>query len=321
MNEISFLFSYVKKHRFLAFWAVVFFTLSTLLMFPLPLIVRNITSMIIANEFSPLVKTSILLVLLTVAKVISQYTSSFLFEILQRKVKNELSVDLLKHFQENYPVFFDWETGYSFSRTIDDPAKLTRFLYPDFVNLVKDIAVFLISLGIAFYFNWIMGLTVLFSVVLFFTVAKSNNPDIRKVSKEAMEATSKTNGKIIEIIETSFLFLLNNAISTSLKRIKDKLKEATDKDVTRIKKIIIVNTILSLISEISYVSVFVIGQSSPCLERVMLALLWHSLYWLATYITPLAACFMRTHTSRKLKPIIHELANSCARNGTIPVKR
>lgn len=249
---------YLKKFLL----AFVLLIISTALSFPIPLLTRQLINSILhtGTYFSWSFSTYIVLLFSTLImkEFISTYSVS-LFETIVRIIAAQVRKSLFEILQYNYERLPFQETGRILTYIAQDTERIKHFVYPTFVNFLKDILTLIFALLVGIYLNIFVTLASLLPLISFFFLIKFINPKVRKLSEGLIESQTEFVSRLKEFIEALEMFRVSLKERFSINLFKNVNTSYTRHDIKRIRTIVLFNLPLSILFHSGYLVALILG--------------------------------------------------------------
>lgn len=163
---------FVKPHKSKIALALLFLVLNGLLKLPVPFLTMYLIDDVIPNgQFSQLLFISLLIILMSVLFIFSDYVRSYYLFVASKMVFATIQVHLLGHVQRLPISYFNSkDTGYVMSRFVNDATLLNNLVTETMVNFLQNLTIFLIGIIAVFYIHWKLALVSLL-VLPFFVIS------------------------------------------------------------------------------------------------------------------------------------------------------
>jgi ABC-type multidrug transport system fused ATPase/permease subunit len=203
-------------------------TLTSLLGFPQPLIMRYVVDEVILSRQLGLLTGAILLLagILLVEKLTS-VLQKFYFTRFEQRVTLDIQHDLLDHTLRSPKSFFDdKQTGYLMSRLSTDVEGLRWFFSSTIIHIISNIVRFVGGLGLLFYLEWRMaaGVLAILPGIVFFM--RYFSLKIHVLSHQNMEQRANVSSQFQESLSAISLIKAFSSETRTVRRLVSRLKAA-----------------------------------------------------------------------------------------------
>lgn len=221
------LMPFIRPHRRVGILGGVLILLSSLLIFPQPLVYRFLVDDVILQKRLDLLPWVILLyggikvLILGVNFLRDYYVNVFEYAIIM-----DIQTSLLDHTLRLPKAFFDKkEIGYLISRISGDVQGLRWFFSGTLVYLFTNLIQFVGGLGFLFYLEWRLALVCLIILPVLIVIVRYFSKHMRKLSHRGMEQGAVIMKHMQETISTIPLIKAFSSEDQESHRIKDALEE------------------------------------------------------------------------------------------------
>ncbi len=203
-------------------------TLTSLLGFPQPLIMRYVVDEVILSRQLGLLAGAILLLAgILLAEKLTGVLQEFYFTRFEQRVTLDIQHDLLDHTLRSPKSFFDdKQTGYLMSRLSTDVEGLRWFFSSTIIHIVSNIVRFVGGLGLLFYLEWRMAvgvLAILPGIVLFMRYFSLKT---HVLSHQSMEQRANVSSQFQESLSAVSLIKAFSSETRTVGRLVSRLKAA-----------------------------------------------------------------------------------------------
>ena len=203
-------------------------TLTSLLGFPPPLIMRYvIDEVILSRQLGLLAGAILLLAGILLAEKLTGVLQEFYFTRFEQRVTLDIQHDLLDHTLRSPKSFFDdKQTGYLMSRLSTDVEGLRWFFSSTIIHIISNIVRFVGGLGLLFYLEWRMAagvLAILPGIVLFMRYFSLK---VHVLSHQNMEQRANVSSQFQESLSAVSLIKAFSSETRTVGRLVSRLKAA-----------------------------------------------------------------------------------------------
>ncbi|MCK4646949.1 MAG: ABC transporter ATP-binding protein [Candidatus Aminicenantes bacterium] len=203
-------------------------TLTSLLGFPQPLIMRYvIDEVILSHQLGLLAGAIFLLAGILLAEKLTGVLQEFYFTRFEQRVTLDIQHDLLDHTLRSPKSFFDdKQTGYLMSRLSTDVEGLRWFFSSTIIHIISNIVRFVGGLGLLFYLEWRMAvgvLAILPGIVLFMRYFSLKT---HVLSHQSMEQRANVSSQFQESLSAVSLIKAFSSETRTVGRLVSRLKAA-----------------------------------------------------------------------------------------------
>ena len=219
---------YVSRHWRKGLLGAGLITLTSLLGFPQPLIMRYVVDEVILSRQLGLLAGAILLLAgILLAEKLTGVLQEFYFTRFEQRVTLDIQHDLLDHTLRSPKSFFDdKQTGYLMSRLSTDVEGLRWFFSSTIIHIISNIVRFVGGLGLLFYLEWRMAvgvLAILPGIVLFMRYFSRK---AHVLSHQNMEQRANVSSQFQESLSAVSLIKAFSSETRTVGRLVSRLKAA-----------------------------------------------------------------------------------------------
>lgn len=230
------LISYAKKYIPIIIVVIILSSLSSILSIIGPNKLRDITNLVTEGlvagiDVNKIQEIAIFLVIIYSLSAIFNYIQGYMMSVVAHKFSQKLRSDISHKINKLPLKYFDKSSkGDILSRVTNDVDTIGQTLHQSVGNLVSAVTLFLGSLIMMFYTNWIMAITAILSTLIGFSVMGILLGKSQKYFNQRQVELGKINGHIEEIYSSHNVVKAYNG------------KEETDKKFDELnKKLFIAN--------------------------------------------------------------------------------
>ena len=177
------------------------------LQLPMPLLTMYLIDHVVAEknvELLNLVGASLLIFLCF--KAAATYWQNFVLQLFRNRVMFDIRRRLFLHLEHlSMGYFGEKRVGYLTSRITADVNQLQGLLAATLLVAVRDVATFLIGLGLAFWINWQLALVATAILPFFALWIHHRNPELRQLRRETQEKHSVVMGDLLETLSNIYI--------------------------------------------------------------------------------------------------------------------
>ena len=262
---LSKLIRYAKSYKTLIFVAVILAAISSILSIIGPNKLKDITNLIISGimtgiDMKEVNSIALFLVIIYAISAIFGYLQGFIMNTVTQKFAKSLRKDISTKINRLPLSYFD-KTSYGdiLSRVTNDIDTISQTMNQSVAGLVSAITLFIGSIAMMTYTNWIMSITAIVATIVGFVLMVVILSKSQKYFAEQQEQLGDLNGHIEEIYSGHNVVKVYNAEEDSLKKfdkINDRLFESARKSQFLSS---LMMPIMSFIGNFGYVAVCIVG--------------------------------------------------------------
>jgi ABC-type bacteriocin/lantibiotic exporter with double-glycine peptidase domain len=226
---------YLVRHWRKCILGLLLILVTSLLVFPQPLITRYIVDeVILKRQVALLAWAVVLLVIILVAERLMRVVEEFFFARFEQKVTLDVQTDLIDRVLSSPKTFFDQaRTGYLMSRLTGDLEGLRWFFSSSIVYTIGNMVRFLGGLVLLFYLEWRLALIVFFILPCFFFGILYFSRRVHALNHQSMEQEALVTGRLQESLSSVSLIKSFASEARTLQRLVSGLRSALSLSLER----------------------------------------------------------------------------------------
>lgn len=262
-NDFQIISGYLKNNKRLIISSGFLMIINVILMAPTPLITMYIIDNIIPEKNLKLLSIIIigLFILLALNALVGYYlrltflkiNTSFVYDLKLKIIDAFQSMPLRK--------IRELQTGYIMSRIQNDPQNLSGFFANSLLNIIKDLLILILGLGVIFWLHWKLALLTILVLPLFIYTIKYFSKKIQEASYAYFEMEAQSNKKLQESIVLLELFRYFSSTNFDLKRFGSKLLATIESLIKKSKLEFLSSSLTSLIGGLGPIIILWYGMS------------------------------------------------------------
>lgn len=206
---------------------------TTILTFPVPLLIRYIIDEIIPKAYlSELAWVGLGLVILVAFRGLFSYLEQYLSVVVDETILADVQKALFNHVQSlPYAFFHEYQVGYLMSRIRNDPSAAKDF-FLNSINILKNSLVLLLGVALLFYLDWRLTLIAVAILPTLALASKKLNSKMQELCQDIQEGDALVSQELQEglsAIQTVKIFSLENWMNRRIGMVIDQLKQASVK--------------------------------------------------------------------------------------------
>jgi ATP-binding cassette, subfamily B, bacterial MsbA len=245
---------------------------STLLRLPVPFLTIYIIDVVIAERhFDRLLLVSGLIVAMSVAFILVEFTVSFSILILSQKMIVVLQKQMLEHV-ERLPIsyFNKHDTGYMMSRFSTDLSIVSKFLSENVVRYLEQSLLLLVGLGAVLYINWKLALASA-AILPFYVIANLVYADrLRNQNREVQERSARATAALYDLLEGILAIKVFTRQKLALRNVLRRMKERIRAEIDTFVSTSYASMAISFLSSLAPLIVLLYGGYQIMQEQMTL---------------------------------------------------
>lgn len=200
LNEWKWLFSYIKRYRFILILYLVIGVLASVMSLAVALAGKFLIDAVVSHENSMILKYGIPVILLAVFQHIFQAIASWLISVVSSKANNEIREEIYAHIiKAGWTDISHFHSGELLNRLESDVASVSGGAISFIPGVITKVIQFFGALIIVLIYDKVLALLALASAPFLFLSSKFLVTTIRKYNKKSREI----NGKVLSFTEES----------------------------------------------------------------------------------------------------------------------
>jgi len=252
---------FVSRHWKKGIIGAILVLFSSILAFPLPLIIRYLVDhVILAKKLGLLAGVVVVLVAVKLLEILANALQQFYFARFEQEILLDIQQKLLDRTLKFPKSFFDnQETGYLMSRLLGDVNGLRYFFSSVLVFIFTSILRLIGGIILLFYLKWQLALVVLIVLPLLVFLVRFFARKMHVLSHHRMEQQAQVSRSLQESLSSATLVKSFSAEDRTVKKMTDELRSAMNLGIEQTTVSTAAGMSIGLIPEIARVLVLLAG--------------------------------------------------------------